>query len=428
MRRNMKRAYFTISLLLILSIPTHLPGQTIDFISSINTPGDPHGIFISGDYVYIADGDSGLQVIYINDPQNPVIISNFPTPGISDDIFVSGDYAFMTDAYSGLHLINISDPSNPALAGIYDQGGFGVNGDLFVSGDFAYALDDGLLSIVDISDPSNPALAGTYNAIQPSNSVFVVDNIAYLSYGDCAWPFDCIGSIEVVNISDLSNPISLWEDPIWYGPLLDTYVSGNLAYSAEGGWFGSDFGGFFIFDITDPSSPIDLYSNDLGEQQARSIYVSTDFAFICSDSLLVFDISVPANSLLITGYPIYARDLFVRDNYIFLAELNTMTILRLIPTRAEDNSPEIPAQSGILSAYPNPFNSTTNISIDGNLEALSEIAIYDITGRRIRSYTPSSQITWNGTDSRGEPVSSGIYFVKVGAGESEKSLRITLLK
>ncbi len=428
MKQSMKKAVFIICLLLPFLIPAHLSGQTIEFVSSINTPGDPHGIYISGNYAYIADRDSGLQVVNISDPQNPIIVSSFQTPGLSDDIFVSGDYAFMTDAYSGLQAINISDPANPMFAGSYNQGGFGVDGDLFVQGNYAYALDDGLLSIIDISDPSIPALAGTYDAIQPSHSVFVADTIAYISYGDCLWPYDCIGSIEIVNVSNFSNPVSLWEDPIWYGPLLDIFISWNLAYSAEGGWFGANFGGFYIFNVTDPSSPLELGYYYLGEQQARSVFISSDFAFISSDSLLVFNVNNPTNPSFVASYPIYARDLYIQGNYIFLVESGTMTVLRLTTTYAEDSRNEIPAQTAILSAYPNPFNSTTNISIDGNLEFVSEIVIYDITGRRIKAFAPAAQIAWEGTDSRGVPVGSGIYFIKAAAGSLEKSLRITLIK
>lgn len=96
-------------------------------------------------------------------------------------------------------------------------------------------------------------------------------------------------------------------------------------------------------------------------------------------------------------------------------------------TDIEGDSPEIPSTFS-LSTYPNPFNSTTNILIDGNLETVSEIAIYDITGRRIKSFAPAHLITWDGTDSRGQPVSSGIYFAKVIAGDIEKGVRITFLK
>jgi hypothetical protein len=95
-----------------------------------------------------------------------------------------------------------------------------------------------------------------------------------------------------------------------------------------------------------------------------------------------------------------------------------------LETDIENDSPPIPSAFS-LSAYPNPFNSVTKISIDGNLESVSEIAIYDITGRRIRTFAPAPLITWDGTDSRGTPVSSGIYFVKVCVRDIEKSLRIT---
>lgn len=96
-------------------------------------------------------------------------------------------------------------------------------------------------------------------------------------------------------------------------------------------------------------------------------------------------------------------------------------------TDIDEDLPQAPSNFS-LSAYPNPFNSTTNISINGNLESISEIAIYDITGRMIKSFEPAPLIAWDGTDSRGESVSSGIYFVKVIAGDIEKSVRITLLK
>jgi hypothetical protein len=93
-----------------------------------------------------------------------------------------------------------------------------------------------------------------------------------------------------------------------------------------------------------------------------------------------------------------------------------------------ESTPPLPPSTFSLSAYPNPFNNATNISVEGNLESILQITIYDITGRRVKSFIPSSQITWDGSDDRGKPVSSGIYFVKAGGAGFEKSLRITLLK
>jgi hypothetical protein len=131
-----------------------------------------------------------------------------------------------------------------------------------------------------------------------------------------------------------------------------------------------------------------------------------------------------APSFSMDGAKMYFTRFFVFGQFcepgwdILVSELITET----------EPSPLLPSSALSLSAYPNPFNNRTNISINGNLEAVSEIAIYDITGRRIKSFAPAPLITWDGTDSRGAPVSSGIYFVKAIAESFEKSLRITLIK
>ena len=36
-----------------------------------NTTGDAYGVYVSGDYAYVADGSSGMAVINISDPTNP---------------------------------------------------------------------------------------------------------------------------------------------------------------------------------------------------------------------------------------------------------------------------------------------------------------------------------------------------------------------
>lgn len=69
--------------------------------------------------------------------------------------------------------------------------------------------------------------------------------------------------------------------------------------------------------------------------------------------------------------------------------------------------------------YPNPFNSTTTISY--NLIATSHVrlTIFNCTGQKINTLTSEIQqpgfyhIDWNGTDEKGEIVSSGIYFCQI---------------
>ena len=72
------------------------------------------------------------------------------------------------------------------------------------------------------------------------------------------------------------------------------------------------------------------------------------------------------------------------------------------------------------------------ISIDGEIHS-GELAIYDVTGRMVRSFPLSREtrsITWDGTDASGETVASGTYFYSVNFDEFGTAAvrKMTLLK
>jgi len=58
-----------------------------------NTNGAAFGVYVSGDYAYVAAYDTGLAVIDISDPTNPGTPVYEDTTGIALDVYVNGDYA-----------------------------------------------------------------------------------------------------------------------------------------------------------------------------------------------------------------------------------------------------------------------------------------------------------------------------------------------
>jgi hypothetical protein len=84
--------------------------------------------------------------------------------------------------------------------------------------------------------------------------------------------------------------------------------------------------------------------------------------------------------------------------------------------------------------YPNPFNPTTNItfSVPGKVHAT--LTIYNIEGRLVKTLVNAEfdagvkTVMWNGTDSRGNPVSSGVYFYRLNAGTNVVTKKMILLK
>lgn len=80
-----------------------------------------------------------------------------------------------------------------------------------------------------------------------------------------------------------------------------------------------------------------------------------------------------------------------------------------------------------LINYPNPFNPSTTISFELNIENTEDLklVIYNLKGQKVKEFiiTNSSfiipnQIIWNGTDYNNQSVSSGIYFYKLNTENS----------
>ena len=72
--------------------------------------------------------------------------------------------------------------------------------------------------------------------------------------------------------------------------------------------------------------------------------------------------------------------------------------------------------------YPNPFNPSTTINYSLPQPGFIKITIYDKLGRMVRTQVSGYQIggehtvVWDGRDSKGELVSSGMYFYTLQAG------------
>ena len=84
--------------------------------------------------------------------------------------------------------------------------------------------------------------------------------------------------------------------------------------------------------------------------------------------------------------------------------------------------------------YPNPFNPTTNIEFSLKKSDRVELVIYNIAGQKVKTLVSGEmkadthRITWNGTDDRGNTVSSGIYFYKLQTTEYTKTRKMLMLK
>ena len=89
----------------------------------------------------------------------------------------------------------------------------------------------------------------------------------------------------------------------------------------------------------------------------------------------------------------------------------------------------LPVKTELSGSYPNPFNPTTSINYGLEKDGHVEIMIYDAAGRLVEELMNGHQdggsysLTWNASSQ-----ASGMYFVKMVAGDFVQTQKLVLLK
>jgi len=102
---------------------------------------------------------------------------------------------------------------------------------------------------------------------------------------------------------------------------------------------------------------------------------------------------------------------------------------------AEPPLPTLPQSFQFLAPWPNPTHGASEIRFLLPAACTVDVALYNVAGRKVRSLasgeltTPGEHtIRWDGRDSSGALVGSGVYFVKVRAGGDEGVRKLVILR
>jgi hypothetical protein len=164
-----------------------VPGEDFCYVQALD---------IYENYLYLVDyqpfsneDTKGLYVFDISDPINPQFISRYPTLlSTAQDIKALGNYVYVADGTGGLEVIDVSDPYLPASVG-YCSLPDGANG-VDVSWPFVFVGDYilGGVQVVDVTVPSAPFVTAYYT---PSGvfaqGVTVKDNFVVAGDGVCGF-------------------------------------------------------------------------------------------------------------------------------------------------------------------------------------------------------------------------------------------------
>jgi hypothetical protein len=103
-------------------------------------------------------------------------------------------------------------------------------------------------------------------------------------------------------------------------------------------------------------------------------------------------------------------------------------------TAPEDEINATTKEFGLTQNYPNPFNPSTTIRYALTENTKVSLKIYNMLGQEVRTLVDKEEtsgikdVTWDGTDSFGKQVASGVYIYKLNAGKTVTSRKMIFIK
>jgi subtilisin family serine protease len=94
----------------------------------------------------------------------------------------------------------------------------------------------------------------------------------------------------------------------------------------------------------------------------------------------------------------------------------------------------LPRRFTVHQSLPNPFNPSTSIRFDLPHAGVVKANVYNILGQHVRTLTHrrftagTHTLTWNGRDTKGRPIASGVYILRMVAQDETRSIRMTLVR
>ncbi|MCL4416117.1 MAG: hypothetical protein M1365_05380 [Actinobacteria bacterium] len=232
-----------------------------DYISGQNSRKSVQGMFVKGNYAFLTSTvllgnteESQLEIIDVNDKNNPKLVSSCKIEGAPNSIFVQDNYAYINNSYfdyqtkqytqeSKLFTVDIGNIKNPEVVSSVNIPANSWS--IFVKGSFAYATSsimdeetksysNSVLQVIDITNKNAPLLKGKCSIPGGAWEIDSKDNFLIVSNNE--------GGVNIIDINDSNNP-KIVNSLNTGGNSYDITISENYGYIADG------FEGFVVIGL-----------------------------------------------------------------------------------------------------------------------------------------------------------------------------------
>jgi len=309
------------------------------FLTEIQLPAVPTYLTVKDGYGYLALGYGGFAVLDLRQPAQAYLLGRLPLDGFSRHVFLSDNVAFVSNDQA-LYVLDISQPAYPRqLSSIPMSANYSQLHDSLL-----LVVYDAGFAFFDISDLSALVKVGNYGNGQPPYPLLSVGaDHAYMLGIGCGM-HGCDYSIDIVDISDPSQPT--YTNFFDVGSIPTMLIDGEIAYISDytsiivarinpdgtleklmdyptefyGSILALDnnkiyFGGEISFEILDVTDSLDIrllgkytsssYAFESSQISLPFIYYRASLIGAEEDEshLLAFDVSAPEEPALVSEMP-----------------------------------------------------------------------------------------------------------------------------
>lgn len=395
--------------LALLALLIALPAQAMEVVGSLTLP-DRTGVVIRGDVVHTV-GQTDYTSVTIEQPGSPSVLGSLSLNMAMEAVDVEGDYAYCAGGGNGFVVVNVSNPQSPSW----------VHTTVLTGPCLDIAADDTILVvaigtavvILGVRNPASPNFLASYSHSVTSVAI--------------NWPMRRVwagGTNGIVEL-DISNPRSpvrrsqfgagLPASPIAYSPPYVDAVSSFRLLTLDASPLGQE-GAFTA------SAGIRAVCEGGGHQTLIGL-ANGDVVHI-DETQMPPSMAASAN----VGAQIRRMDTErIRDDtYAACATTSGITIVSYDAISSAEPSQPMPVpQSLRLSAYPNPFNGSVRLRLEGAASGFYAFELFDIAGRKVAA----ESFFWTGDFTFSpEALATGVYFARMTGTSGIGKTRLIYLK
>lgn len=252
---------------------------TAPSVSGVCAPGSclPAGssarILTTAGNVVLAGLDTNkISIIDISDDTTPLSLSTITTAAPPEDMEVSGNYLYVAEGSSGIEIFYIANPNYPLKAGAMSVPDNSATG-LDISGNTLFIADGGAVLFADISVPQSPYIFRSYNTnsydtVRFGEFLLISDGVSGVNIADIAiesFNYKTPGTAGSININIQSNNVK--SGRITVSQITGSY--GNIKY------YLSNNGGNNWIEVI-PGGALSSFSSTGNDLRWRAVLSTTD--------------------------------------------------------------------------------------------------------------------------------------------------------